>query len=376
MIIQRILRQSSKFSHLSSSNQVNMVDISNKKFQKRTARAQCYLKISPEISQELKKLSNPDKSSVQNNTSIITKGDVFTTAKLAGIQAAKMTSNLIPLCHPINLTHVEVEIEHVQKTENNITELFSIFLLTEKCKFQMRHDFQKIHKKQNITILCFLITMTHFELCFLGQDEYIENRCSSINPSNLLDQYLENNNYDSYDIDESIPIGSNETSQTGFIATSKELTQKTQQTIKALDRSLRRPRQFYFGVITFLCWTLFIVVYSHVALGRIISFLVNLLVFGRSFRESWFPDHQSNLQKIKDYNNKNSQKLRKEGDQDRFRRYPGSSKYQPFDPNNDSIAVLPIKIKIFGFIIDICFLKYSEYRVISAGSGFLLLGGL
>ena len=116
MIIQRILRQSSKFSHLSSSNQVNMVDISNKKFQKRTARAQCYLKISSEISQELKKLSNPDKSSVQS-ASIITKGDVFTTAKLAGIQAAKMTSNLIPLCHPINLTHVDVEIEHV-KTEN------------------------------------------------------------------------------------------------------------------------------------------------------------------------------------------------------------------------------------------------------------------
>ena len=129
MIIQRILRQSSKFSHLSSSNQVNMVDISNKKFQKRTARAQCYLKISSEISQELKKLSNPDKSSVQS-TSIITKGDVFTTAKLAGIQAAKMTSNLIPLCHPINLTHVEVEIEHV-KTENPKNE--NLLKIQSKC---------------------------------------------------------------------------------------------------------------------------------------------------------------------------------------------------------------------------------------------------
>ena len=47
-----------------------------------------------------------------------------------------------------------------------------------------------------------------------------------------------------------------------------------------------------------------------------------------------------------------------------------------FVPNKDSIAVLPIKINIFGLIIDICFLKYSEYLFISAGSGFLLFGGL
>ena len=38
------------------------------------------------------------------------KGDVFTVAKLAGVQAAKRTSDLIPLCHPLTLTHVEVEL--------------------------------------------------------------------------------------------------------------------------------------------------------------------------------------------------------------------------------------------------------------------------
>ena len=42
------------------------------------------------------------------------------------------------------------------------------FVLTDKCKFQIKHNFQKILKKSNITILCFLIPMTHFELCFFG----------------------------------------------------------------------------------------------------------------------------------------------------------------------------------------------------------------
>tara|TARA_B100000749_G_C18347017_1_gene431561 strand:- start:437 stop:883 length:447 start_codon:yes stop_codon:yes gene_type:complete len=40
----------------------------------------------------------------------LTKGDVFTVAKLAGIQAAKRTADLIPLCHPLTLTHIEVQL--------------------------------------------------------------------------------------------------------------------------------------------------------------------------------------------------------------------------------------------------------------------------
>ncbi len=41
----------------------------------------------------------------------ITKGDVLNTARVAGIQAAKRTAELIPLCHPLNLTHVDVELQ-------------------------------------------------------------------------------------------------------------------------------------------------------------------------------------------------------------------------------------------------------------------------
>ncbi len=41
----------------------------------------------------------------------ITKGDVLNTARIAGIQAAKRTSDLIPLCHPLNLTHVDVDLQ-------------------------------------------------------------------------------------------------------------------------------------------------------------------------------------------------------------------------------------------------------------------------
>lgn len=46
------------------------------------------------------------------------KGDVFAVARIAGIMAAKHTSNLIPLCHPLNLTHVQVDLEPVDFTEH------------------------------------------------------------------------------------------------------------------------------------------------------------------------------------------------------------------------------------------------------------------
>merc|ERR1712173_27692 len=100
-----------------------MVDITDKKFQKRIARAQCTMKISKDIYNELRKVANRNDS----ESKLITKGDVFTTAKLAGIQAAKITSNLIPLCHSINLTHVDVEIEFDEKNNEQL------LLIKSKC---------------------------------------------------------------------------------------------------------------------------------------------------------------------------------------------------------------------------------------------------
>ena len=73
-----------------------MVDVSKKRITLREARAACRVMMSP---QTLKKI---DKSP---------KGDVFAAARLAGILAAKQTSFLIPMCHPVSLTSVAVDLE-------------------------------------------------------------------------------------------------------------------------------------------------------------------------------------------------------------------------------------------------------------------------
>jgi cyclic pyranopterin phosphate synthase len=72
-----------------------MVDVSAKQETRRTARAHAFVRITPEV---LKKLpQNP-------------KGNPLEIARIAGIAAAKRTSDLIPLCHPLMLTHADVEV--------------------------------------------------------------------------------------------------------------------------------------------------------------------------------------------------------------------------------------------------------------------------
>ena len=73
-----------------------MVDVSAKQDTKRTARAHAFVKISPKV---LKKLpENP-------------KGNPLEVARIAGITASKRTSELIPMCHPLALTHADVEVK-------------------------------------------------------------------------------------------------------------------------------------------------------------------------------------------------------------------------------------------------------------------------
>ena len=75
-----------------------MVDVSEKRPSQRTARSQ----IKVELGKELFRLIR---------TNRLEKGDLLTTAKIAGIQAAKRTAELIPLCHQLNLAKVDVQIE-------------------------------------------------------------------------------------------------------------------------------------------------------------------------------------------------------------------------------------------------------------------------
>jgi cyclic pyranopterin monophosphate synthase len=84
-----------KLSHYGKSGQVRMVDVSQKAVTTRTALATAFVKMRPKVVAEVRKLKNP-------------KGDPLEIARIAGIAAAKRTSEWIPLCHPLPLTHIDV----------------------------------------------------------------------------------------------------------------------------------------------------------------------------------------------------------------------------------------------------------------------------
>lgn len=98
---------SSSFTHVDQSGGVTMVDVGSKETTRRVARAQSKVVFPPEVMKAF------DIVQGSNNTNELVgkKGPIFTTAKLAGIMAAKQTSNLIPLCHPLPLDKVQVDIE-------------------------------------------------------------------------------------------------------------------------------------------------------------------------------------------------------------------------------------------------------------------------
>jgi cyclic pyranopterin monophosphate synthase len=86
----------SDLSHVDETGAVRMVDVGSKPVQRRRARAQAVVRMAPETAARLGELP---------------KGDALAAARLAGIMAAKRTSELIPLCHPLPLTHVRVDLE-------------------------------------------------------------------------------------------------------------------------------------------------------------------------------------------------------------------------------------------------------------------------
>ncbi|MGH3102829.1 MAG: cyclic pyranopterin monophosphate synthase MoaC [Gaiellaceae bacterium] len=83
-------------SHVDAAGGVRMVDVGAKPPSRRRATARAELRMAPETALRLRELP---------------KGDALTTAQLAGIMAAKRTSELIPLCHQLPLSHVEVAVE-------------------------------------------------------------------------------------------------------------------------------------------------------------------------------------------------------------------------------------------------------------------------
>ena len=85
-----------RLSHFDESGQASMVDVSGKQLSRRAATASAFVELSAAVLAALP--SNP-------------KGNPLEVARFAGIQAAKRTSELIPMCHPLALTHVDVRAE-------------------------------------------------------------------------------------------------------------------------------------------------------------------------------------------------------------------------------------------------------------------------
>ena len=85
-----------ELSHVDAEGRLQMVDVGAKEVSRRRAVARATLTVKPETATRLRELP---------------KGDAVAAAQIAGIMAAKRTSELIPLCHPLPLTHVEVTVE-------------------------------------------------------------------------------------------------------------------------------------------------------------------------------------------------------------------------------------------------------------------------
>jgi cyclic pyranopterin monophosphate synthase len=96
-------KNKSILSHLSTQGNPQMVDVSQKKITSRTATAQSTVQFPSTVFEQLSK-----------NNFLSAKGSIFHTAIIAGTMAAKRTAELIPLCHPLSLSQVNIDIEKAQ----------------------------------------------------------------------------------------------------------------------------------------------------------------------------------------------------------------------------------------------------------------------
>lgn len=113
----------SEFSHLNEKNNPKMVNVSDKKITKRTAIAKATMFLGEEVITHFK-----------NDELVTKKGPVFQTAIIAGIQGVKKTSELIPMCHPLLINGVDIDINIIDS--KNI-EVFCEVTITGKTGVEM-----------------------------------------------------------------------------------------------------------------------------------------------------------------------------------------------------------------------------------------------
>ena len=111
-----------RLTHIDTSGNPHMVDVSLKASTPRTARAQATIKVSAEILKQIK-----------GQELVTKKGAVFQTAILAGVMGAKKTADLIPLCHPLSMENCQVEIQ----VKNNKIVIDTLATITGKTGVEM-----------------------------------------------------------------------------------------------------------------------------------------------------------------------------------------------------------------------------------------------
>lgn len=120
------LRTMNEFTHLDGQGNVNMVDVGGKEVTHRTAKAMGRVILPENVMAKL------EESQFQSK-----KGSVLQTAILAGIMGAKKTSDLIPLCHPLLLSKVEVRVERELELEREVLVIYSEVKLDGKTGVEM-----------------------------------------------------------------------------------------------------------------------------------------------------------------------------------------------------------------------------------------------
>ncbi len=96
----------SSFTHIDSAGRVRMVDVSGKKTTMREAKASAVVSMTRDTFDKI-------------GSGSVKKGNVLETARIAGIMGAKKTAELIPMCHPLNVTHIQVDF-YPDKEKNSI----------------------------------------------------------------------------------------------------------------------------------------------------------------------------------------------------------------------------------------------------------------
>lgn len=152
----------SDFTHFNEQGHAKMVDVSNKETSSRIAIANTSIKVNQTIYNQ-----------IQNATNI--KGDVLGTAQIAGIMAAKNTSQLIPMCHPLQLTGIDISFDW----DNDKTYTLNISA-TVKTKGQTGVEMEAL-TAASVTALTIYDMCKAVDKCMIIGETYLSHKSGGVN---------------------------------------------------------------------------------------------------------------------------------------------------------------------------------------------------